>query len=143
MNQWRVAASLLKLRDQIDANWPKRDKSSDGTIGDAAHASRKSDHNPWVIDRKGMPVVTALDITYDLMHGVDCHDLVSDIVASKDRRVKYIIWNRQIFSPPRWKPRPYKGANPHTKHMHVSVFQDQDLYDDKRAWIIIGSVIDA
>ena len=67
---WRVAKSLLKLRDQINAHAPKRSKKSDGYIGDAAHASRSSDHNPWVKDGK-MGVVTAADFTHDPAGGFD------------------------------------------------------------------------
>ncbi|HKV33547.1 MAG TPA: hypothetical protein VJP89_04485, partial [Pyrinomonadaceae bacterium] len=59
---WRVAKSLLRLREQINELAPNRSKASDGTIGDAAHASRKSDHNPWVKDGS-IGVVTAMDIT--------------------------------------------------------------------------------
>jgi hypothetical protein len=43
---WRVAKSLLTLREQVDAMAPNRNKSSDGTIGDQSHRSRNSDHNP-------------------------------------------------------------------------------------------------
>jgi hypothetical protein len=61
---WRPAKSLIQLRDQINQIAPNRSKASDGTIGDAAHASRASDHNPWV--REGdAGVVTAIDITHD------------------------------------------------------------------------------
>ena len=58
---WRNTAAALKLREQVNARWPDRDKRSDGTIGDTAHAARKSDHNP---DADGW--VKALDIDADL-----------------------------------------------------------------------------
>src|SRR5262245_33953750 len=47
---WRVAQCLLTLLGQVDELAPKRSRRCDGTIGDAAHAARTSDHNPWVID---------------------------------------------------------------------------------------------
>src|SRR5215472_9581086 len=64
VKQWRVAKSLARLRTQINDAFPQRSKSSDGTIGDAAHASRSSDHNPWIVD-DGIGVVSAFDVTHD------------------------------------------------------------------------------
>lgn len=43
---WRVAKSLLVLRDQVNKMAPNRNKASDGTIGDETHQSHNSDHNP-------------------------------------------------------------------------------------------------
>jgi hypothetical protein len=43
---WRLAKALEELRGEVNARWPNRDKSSDGSIGDTSHAARKSDHNP-------------------------------------------------------------------------------------------------
>ena len=37
--------------------------------------------------------------------------------------------------------RNYSGANPHTKHCHISVKQDASLYDDARAWVIDGPAV--
>jgi hypothetical protein len=135
MGQWRVALSLLKLKRQIDALHPKRKKASDGTIGDSAHASRSSDHNPWVRDAKGFGVVTAMDISHDPAGGVDCHILAE--ILKNDPRVKYIIWNRRIFNEAvsqSW--RRYTGKNPHTAHVHISVHAIPRLYDNERDWII-------
>lgn len=56
---WRVAKSLLILRDQINQYAPHRNKDSDGTIGDEHHAHTNSDHNPQVIDGN-IGVVTAV-----------------------------------------------------------------------------------
>jgi hypothetical protein len=131
---WRLAESLKTLRRQIDEAAPGRTKSSDGTIGDAAHASRSSDHNPWVKDgRTG--VVTALDVTHDPRGGVDCEAIAAALRKSGDDRIKYIIWNRRIWNPdkaPDW--RSYAGANPHTKHLHLSVRPERARYDDAREW---------
>jgi len=133
---WRVAKSLLKLREQVDAAVPARSKSSDGTIGDAAHASRSSDHNPWVKDA-GTGVVTAMDITHDPSHGVDSYALADHLREVVDPRVKYVISNYRIWNPsvsPAW--RRYTGTNPHNHHVHISVKPTKSLYDDTSAWDI-------
>jgi hypothetical protein len=138
---WRVAKSLLALRDQVNRKAPNRKKSHDGTIGDAAHASRASDHNPWVKDG-GVGVVTAMDITHDPAGGCDAGAIAEAIRGSRDSRVKYIIWNRRISNPlpldgqPPWAWRPYKGANPHNKHCHISVKPGKSNYDSVKNWTI-------
>lgn len=136
---WRVAESLVQLRKQIDVSAPQRNKSSDGTIGDTHHASRSSDHNPWV-KFNGMGIVTALDITHDPHNGVDCHKLANALKQSADARLKYIIWCEQIWNPDKsahW--RKYTGANPHTKHMHISVRPEPKFFDNLSEWML-GSV---
>ncbi|MFA5951483.1 MAG: peptidoglycan-binding domain-containing protein [Hyphomicrobium sp.] len=140
---WRVANSLDKLRSQVNAAWPKRNKSSDGTIGDAAHASRSSDHNPWVKDGK-TGVVTGMDITNDPARGPVSNDLAEALRASRDPRIKYIISNARICSgdagPSPWAWRPYSGTNAHRKHVHLSVKPEKALYDSVRPWKIGGRI---
>ena len=137
--RWRVASGLLKLREQVNQAAPQRRKGSDGTIGDAAHCSRKSDHNPWVRDGN-IGVVTAMDITHDPTRGCDADAIAEAIRAARDPRVKYIIWNKRIAnSSPigasaAWAWRPYSGANDHTKHVHVSVKPEKANYDSTAAW---------
>ena len=137
---WRVAKSLLTLRDQINELHPDRNKDWDGTIGDEAHQSRNSDHNPWVDGN----VVTAMDITHDPAHGVDGNELSEALVKSRDKRIKYVIWNRHICNShvDPWEWRPYTGSNPHDHHVHISVLPDQDLYDDTSPWGLTGSVME-
>lgn len=135
---WRVAKSLLVLREQINEAFPGRSKASDGTIGDARHQSSNSDHNPWVKDG-AMGVVTALDITNDPAHGVHSRKLAEALVASQDPRIKYLISDGEICSGlgqkhPAWKWRPYSGSNQHRHHFHVSVQSTKALYDDEAAW---------
>lgn len=136
---WRIAESLETLRHQINAAFPNRDKKADGGIGDAAHASRSSDHNPWVVDgRTG--VVTARDFTHHPASGCDCNILVEAIRASRDPRVKYIIWNKRICSSapngsaPAWAWRAYTGKNGHTHHVHLSVHADKARFDSTAPW---------
>lgn len=107
-----LALSLNELRDQVNERWPKRDKASDGWIGDTAHNARKSDHNPDYADGG---VVRALDIDKD---GIDVDELLKVVVGAD--WVAYVIWNKRIWTHAKgWQP--YYGANLHTKHVHVSI----------------------
>jgi hypothetical protein len=136
---WRVAKSLLVLRDQLNRKTPGRDKVSDGTIGDPRHQARTSDHNPWVRDGS-IGIVTGMDVTHNLVKGIDAGVLAEAIRSSRDPRVKYIIWNSQIAnsaptggSAP-WVWRPYSGSNKHTHHVHISVKPDKASYDSESLW---------
>ena len=142
-NKWRVAESLKTLIRNVNTLAPGRKKGSDGAIGDAAHQTRSSDHNPWIWDeatKKG--IVTALDVTHDPNGKCDCHILVDSLVNNKDGRLKYIIWNKRIInSSPingtaAWTWRPYTGTNPHNKHVHISVKCNKELYDEVNDWTI-------
>ncbi|MEO8576430.1 MAG: hypothetical protein ABI556_07015 [Gemmatimonadales bacterium] len=139
---WRVARSLMTLREQINAIFPDRNKASDGTIGDAAHASQSSDHNPWV-SAGGLGVVTAMDITHDPAHGCDAARIVDALVRSRDPRIKYIISNSKIInassvgSTAAWTPRAYTGSNKHDKHFHISVASDAARFDDAAPWAVV------
>jgi len=138
---WRVAKSLDVLLKQVNTKAPNRNKASDGSIGDAAHASRNSDHNPWIVEG-GVGVVTARDITHDPDRGCDAAALAEAIRASLDPRIKYIIWKRRIAnssaigSQPAWAWRPYTGSNPHDHHVHISVKSDKASYDSTVGWSI-------
>jgi hypothetical protein len=138
MTSWRVAKSLLILRDQVNAMAPSRDKSIDGTIGDASHQATISDHNP---DEEG--VVRALDITDDPAHGVDAGQIAEALRQSRDPRIKYVISNRCIVSSTiqPWVWRPYHGSSPHTEHVHISVVSNDKLAEDTRPWTIGGGEI--
>lgn len=142
---WRVARCLDELLSQWNAAHPGRSKASDGSIGDAAHAARTSDHNPWVGPASdGKMIVTARDFTHDPAHGADADQLVAALVASRDPRIKYLIRNRRMCrSYPKvvdgrlyaaWEWAPYPGDNPHTKHAHVSCSSVESRYDDARPW---------
>lgn len=131
---WHLAKSLDTFRSQVNAKWPGRDKSSDGTIGDTAHSARKSGHNP---DIDG--AVKAIDITHDPDRGLNCTELAEVIKNSKDPRIDYIIWNRKISNPViqagAW--RAYNGSNPHTMHMHLQVLKKG--CESAEQWEAVGS----
>lgn len=141
MSSWRVAASLEVLRAEINHLAPDRSTASDGAIGDKAHAATDSDHNP-----NDASVVCARDFTHNPGRGADMHRISRRIVAVLPPALKYVIWNRQIWSRARanegW--RPYTGKNPHTKHMHVSVGRGPDgdstgPYDDTSPWGLLAT----
>jgi hypothetical protein len=136
---WRVAKSLNVLLSQVNAAWPDRSKVSDGSIGDANHQTRTSDHNPWVPPPSG-GVVTARDFTHHPKAGADMHLLAEALRGSRDNRIKYVIWDRRMFSSyptssvAAWTWRPYNGRNPHTSHLHISVQPQAHLYDATARW---------
>ena len=109
-----------QLREQIDDDYPDRDRKSDGWIADARHLAKgTSDHIP----QNG--IVRALDIDADLnAHKEEAYALVEKIrkcAKRGDKRIKYIIYDGKIMSPIlNWKRRKYRGANPHRSHFHVS-----------------------
>lgn len=135
MVSWKMAPNLEQLRSQINTSFPRRSKVSDGGIGDAAHASRSSDHNPWFV-LNGQHWVTARDFTHDPANGADMNRMSDELAASRDPRIKYIIFNRMILdSRPGnnpWKWVRYNGSNPHTKHMHVSVMNNSSILSTAR-----------
>lgn len=111
--EWHLAASLADLFAEVAKRWPDRPAGSDGTIGDAAHAARASEHNP---DKGG--VVRALDVT---RLDQDMADAFIDAVKA-DPRAWYVIHRGYIWSRTHdWEPRHYDGPNPHQDHLHVSV----------------------
>lgn len=127
---WKPSASVEQLRKEVNKLWPKRDKSSDGILGDANHQARLSDHNP---DPKS-GFVRAFDIDKDLTPtdknaSWKLADQLREI-AKTDGRIKYIIHMGQItsgtFPGRRWKWRKFSG-NPHMHHIHVSFTPKGDL----------------
>lgn len=104
------APCCVKALEDATARWPARSRASDGIMAAAGH--------PWPSDHYSG---NAFDLTHDPAHGVDCEVLSREVIA--DSRVTYVIWNRQIYNRARategW--RSYRGPNPHTKHMHVSI----------------------
>lgn len=124
----RLVEGGVKLRDQLNAKFPDRDKKSDGWIGDAAHSERASDHNP---DKRGW--VHAIDIDENFGHGRwrngrNAQALADQILAYARSglpgcdRVKYVVYENAIASGTykstwfRWR----KGNWGHEAHVHVS-----------------------
>jgi len=130
----RLCKGGVTLRDQINRRWPKRDKSSDGWIGDKAHASRASDHNP---NKAG--VVHAIDIDENL--GTYANGRTARLLANQlleyaasglpgAKRLKYVVYEGRISSGTYrrtwWK---WRGSGyGHEAHIHVSFtsYADRD-----------------
>lgn len=131
MASWFLVPALKVLIAEANAIAPNRSKASDGTIGDADHRSRASDHNP---EADGS--VDAVDLTDDPAHGFSCEWAFQQIIARRDRRVKYMIFRSRIvsgdFGPSPWVIRRHNG-NPHDHHLHVSVLDATQ--NDTSPWL--------
>lgn len=105
------APAILALLQQVNAAFPSRSRASDGICGDARHQASVSDHNQG----------NAVDITLDAANGPDLEELAR--VLLQDPRCAYVIFRTRIANPDKvggaW--RPYKGANAHNHHLHLSI----------------------
>lgn len=145
---WRLARAIKTLLDQVNSEFPHRNKDSDGGIGDAAHASRSSDHNPYIVV-KGEGVVRAFDFTHTPETGFDARAFAEMLLKNKDPRIRYVISNYKIASgksgPDPWKWREYRvppNKNPHNHHTHVSVTEAEAEFDDPKKWNLDGMEIE-
>ena len=138
---WRNCQASLTLVAEINRRWPDRDRASDGTLGDAAHATRTSDHNPWVTVA-GTGVVRARDVT---ARGVDMPSLMEHLRrlgAAGDPRLAgggYLISDGRITLPDFRGWAKYLGSNPHTKHGHVSFSRNAAGFDSRAPWHIVAT----
>lgn len=127
-----LAPSLVALRNEINARYPKRDKSSDGWIGDTSHAARKSSHNP---DYANGGAVRGLDI--DIDDNDPSRDLAQQVLDATigDRRVWYVIHKGKLWSRTYdWRARDYAG-NPHNGHVHISLREIPGQWTDTGRWL--------
>ena len=133
---WNLAPSLIALIEQTDDLYPTRDRASDGSIGDAAHASRESQHNPengWVC---------AVDLDEDLSAGLhSLNELARHLVDIRDHRVRYLIYEGRICKSyvdaagrAAWVWQTYTGLNDHSHHLHVSIWNTPAARDDTGPW---------
>jgi len=123
-----LAPSLVALFTEVDKRWPNRSRKSDGWIGDTAHQTRQSDHNP---DPFPGGVVRAVDIT---VNGIDVEELLRAVVG--DPRVWYVIYNRRIASATKgWGWQDYTGPNPHTAHVHISIKHTPSAESGTTRWL--------
>lgn len=118
-----LATSLKIFRASVNTEFPHRDETSDGWIGDASHAARTSEHNPcWTCSGDQYGIVRAIDI--DIDDNDAGRDLRTEILNSVigHPAVWYVISNGIIYSRTNgWEARKYNGPNGHFKHVHISI----------------------
>ena len=133
MSSWVFIEAGKSLRAEFDREFPGRDKASDGTIGNEAHAESSSDHNPDETgttpyeDSDSINEVHAEDVDDDLRRPGVTMQMCLDIIVGRhrsgqDSRLQNIIYNRRIISRSwgwdSWHD--YTGASAHTEHAHFS-----------------------
>jgi hypothetical protein len=139
----KLCAAGVTLRDQVNKEWPSRDKSSDGWVGDAAHAARDgwgtngkgSYHNP---DPNG--IVHAIDIDENFgpgwKKGTTAKEFAEELATycreGKDGgRIAHIVYEDQVASATanNWH---FRGSGyGHQHHIHIS-FTNKADYDGKK-----------
>jgi hypothetical protein len=136
----------VTLRTEFNRLAPSRDKASDGSIGDAAHAQESSDHNPDETgntpyeDADNINEVHAIDVDDDLRKSGWAMDKCLEIIITRhrtgrDSRLQNVIYNRRIWSRSwGWTARAYTGANAHTEHAHFSSRYTTAQESDTRPW---------
>ncbi|MGX6603054.1 hypothetical protein ACWKSP_13075 [Micromonosporaceae bacterium Da 78-11] len=146
MASWILVPSLVALRDEFNALAPRRDKASDGSIGDTAHAQESSDHNPDETgntpyeDADNVNEVHAIDVDADLRQAGWTMDRALEVIITRHRegrddRLQNVIYNRRIWSRSTdWASRVYTGDNPHTEHAHFSARYTTAQESDTRPW---------
>jgi lysozyme family protein len=126
-----LAPSLSGLQHAINTRWPHRDHSSDGWIGDKAHAARTSDHNPDPVTG----VVRAIDLDKD---GVHIPTVLTSMFLHPSTR--YVIHRRRIWHIDNlFKPKDYTGSNPHTEHVHDSIEHSKVAENSSAPWLMIAT----
>lgn len=136
---WRSAACLDVLLAEADAANPRRDRRSDGGLGDARHRGqgKASDHNPWVIVA-GVGVFRARDFDTDGLDVAGAFERMRRLAhAGKLPQLTpggYLIYAGRITAPDFSEWREYTGPNPHVTHGHVSASLLAERFDDRRPW---------
>lgn len=138
MASWYLNRALTNWRNAVNAAYPNRDKTSDGTVGDLAHQATNSDHNP---DTDGS--VDAWDMDVDLRSGRD-PQAIEELkkVFEAHPAARYWIHNRQIaHRSTGWKREYYSGASPHDHHVHWNSEPSQE--NSNLPWVIKEDDLDA
>lgn len=132
---WVKAKWISRLVGRFDALWPGRTRAQDGSIGDTAHQSSPSAHNPDDTpgsrpereDADNKAEVRGADVD---ARGVPMQRVIDQILADPEQRKRfiYIIFNGQVWSAAYgWIRRIYTGPDKHLTHAH---FSGDPAYDE-------------
>lgn len=130
---WQVIGGLLTLIHDVRAQYGNM---TVGTIGDAAHRTEVSDHNP---DANGNVCAADFMIGPEFS-SFDAAQLVTELVTGHDTRLHYVIYNHRIYTSEHgFASQTYSGVDPHTNHVHVSV--NHNAYSTGE-WDLMASLSD-
>lgn len=133
MASWRLAKSIERLESEIEEHYPG---TTVWDIGDEAHRSTWSDHNP----NECCDVVCAADVKGD--GGIDLAAFVRHLIADPHPNLRYVIFNHKIYERANgFKAKAYSGTSGHEEHAHVSDGDGPDGrstsgYDSAASWKI-------
>jgi hypothetical protein len=125
---WYLNEALTTIRAEVDRAFPNRDRGSDGTIGDPAHAARSSDHNPDPAGEPDAGSVDALDLDVELNGPGKPYALdIERVKRAFEAHPSSSYWihdDRIAFRSEGWRPRSYAYAGPsrnqHRRHVHLN-----------------------
>lgn len=131
---WVVTLGMQHLRDGFNRRFVRRDKTSDGSIGDLAHQNEAaSGHNPDITgaaeykDGDSLNEVRAIDVDNNLndpevtFEQVIQHMVMLGRNGDLEKVIRYMIYNRRIWrASNNWATETYTGASQHTEHGHFS-----------------------
>lgn len=150
MADWILVPCLVALRTEFNRLAPDRDKTTDGSVGDAAHADSLSDHNPDetghvpIHDADKVNEVHAIDVDRDLrLTDMTMEKVVQFLLnrcrSGQERRLRYVIYDRRIWKASNsWRQEAYSGSNAHTAHAHFSASYETKHEASTAPWGVEG-----
>lgn len=144
---WQMANNMARLKSDSLVVYPG---ATIYGIGDPEHASGVSGHNPddMVLPQGGRAELTDSDTKQEVRstdHMINQHftfqdaqkfanALVNDLTSRK--RLYYVIFNhKKAGRSSSWQWVDYNGDDPHTDHVHVSGWMDDD--DNTSPWQVV------